>query len=527
MTVTIPIMYESITTNKKECVIYPRVSSREQEESGYSLEAQVKLLSEYANVQGFRIVKVYKISESASTGLVRKVFNEMLRDVARQKTPVIICEKVDRLTRNLKDAAIVDDWVKADSQRQVHFVKESFILSTDTKSHENLVWDMKVAIARFYTNNLSEEVKKGQKEKIAQGWLPAKSPPGYLTTGETGHKIHVIDESKSSLIRKMYEYYATGNFSLAVITKKMYEEGLRNKNNNKIVKSKIHTLLTDPFYYGKIRWNGEIYDGKQEPIIDKELFDSVQNILRRKTANPNFQKHMTVFKGKIKCGDCDKTVTWERQRNKWYGGCKHCRGKKYIRQREVEKQLFPLFDKISPKNDKVLKVLEGALKGDHATEIQYYKKKKETLESGLSRIQKRIETMYEDKLDGVISEEFYHKKFKEFTLQKETLESGLKDHNENNTEYYKAGYAIHDLACKAKRIYQSSKATVEDRRMLLSLVFSSITLCAGEIRPNYTLAFEFLLKWMHMVNKELERKKVFDYKTLTQKDLKIGSLLRG
>ena len=153
-TIILPI----VNTNNIKSIIYCRVSSKEQEEAGYSLDSQEKLLKEYADKNNFKIEKVYRISESASGKQIRKTFNEMLQVATKNKVDVILCEKTDRLTRNPKDAVIIDDWVKEDARREIHFVKENFILNQQTKAHENLVWDMKVAIARFYTNNLSEEV---------------------------------------------------------------------------------------------------------------------------------------------------------------------------------------------------------------------------------------------------------------------------------------------------------------------------------------------------------------------------------
>ena len=244
----------------KRAVIICRVSSKEQEDTGYSLEAQEKLLTEYA--KEIEILKVYKISESASGKQARKKFYEILQFIKKNNVNLILAEKIDRITRNLKDAAIVSDWVQEDKNHEVHFVKENFIVSQNTKAHENLVWDMKVAVARFYSNNLSEEVHKGQKEKIAQGWLPTKPPLGYKTIGDKGHKIHVLDNVKAPLVKKMFELYATGNYSVISIEDKMYQLGLRSRNGNRVLQSRISKLIQDPFYCGRMRWNKEVYPAK-------------------------------------------------------------------------------------------------------------------------------------------------------------------------------------------------------------------------------------------------------------------------
>ena len=208
---TVPLSFMNENITKIKAVIYCRVSSKEQEETGYSLDAQEKLLKEYADKR-FKVLETYKISESAAGKQIRKKFSEMMQYVKSNNVSAVICEKIDRLTRNLKDAGEIGDWLDENENRSVHFVKENFVVNKNTKAHENLVWDMKVAIARFYTNNLSEEVRKGQKEKVAQGWLPTKPPLGYKTIGEKGHKIHVPNEKTDPFIRRAFELYSTGNY---------------------------------------------------------------------------------------------------------------------------------------------------------------------------------------------------------------------------------------------------------------------------------------------------------------------------
>ena len=93
-------------------IIYARVSSREQEETGYSLDAQTKLLKDYSDKHDFEVAKTYRITESASGHQIRTTFNEMLGYAIKHGINIILCEKIDRLTRNLKDASIIDEWVK-------------------------------------------------------------------------------------------------------------------------------------------------------------------------------------------------------------------------------------------------------------------------------------------------------------------------------------------------------------------------------------------------------------------------------
>lgn len=497
--------------SKIKAVIYARVSSKEQEETGYSLEAQEKLLRDYAYQKGFDLVKVYKVTESASGKQIRKTFIDMLEYVAKNKITVILCEKIDRLTRNLKDAATANDWIQDSVDKEIHFVKENFVVSKNTRAHENLVWDMKVAIARFYTNNLSEEVRKGQKEKIASGWLPTTPPLGYKTIGEKGHKIHVIDEEVAPYIKELFALYSTGNYSTVALVNKMFSLGLRSRAGGRVVKSQIHKLLCEPFYYGKFMWKGNLYPGKHEPLISKDLFDQVHSKMTRGSV-PYHNRGLTELRGKIFCGSCSKTITWELQKGTYYGGCKQCKAqigkvKKYMHQEELEIDLLSRIASIAPKNEKVLEVLRQALKESHSDEIELHDTQTRNINNQLQRVQQRMRTMYDDKLDGRITTEFYDEKVNLFEEEKEALLLSLQKLEADNTEYYRVGFAIHELALRAKEIYLSEKASIEERRLLLAYAFSNITVLRGNIKVEYTKAFNFLAEWMPKVNSVLELEK--------------------
>ncbi len=489
----------------KKAVLFARVSSREQEDTGYSLPSQEKLLREYAAKNQFVESKCFSISESASGQYQREIFNKMMTHIDEKDIKIIVCEKSDRLTRNFKDMIMIDEWLKEDGERQVHLVKDSLVLHRDSHSQEKLNWGVRILFSQNYIDNLSEEVKKGQKEKIAQGWLPTKPPLGYKTVGDKGKKIHLVDESKALLVKRMFELYATGNYSVKALVKKMSEEGLRNASGTSVVKSRLHVLLSDPFYYGKIRWKGEIYEGRHEPLITKPMFDAVQGKLARKNASPLYRKHMPVFKAMIECAECAGTITWEIQKGNWYGHCNHyrnCSQKKYIRQEAVEKQLFPYFDKTAPIHKDVLEILEQALKESQSDEIEYNESKRGTLTRIIATADQRIAAAYRDKLDGVMPLDVCQKVIKDSTEEKSSALHELEKLRDSRNAYYEAGLAIHELALESFKIYQSDKATVEDKRLLLSHMFTRHTMQEGTIQPNYSFAFEFLAEWIPKVNKD-------------------------
>lgn len=493
---------------KIESVVYARVSTKEQEETGYSLPAQKKLMTEYSERKYMSIDRIFSVAESASGSKLRKVFAEMMAYLVKNKINHLLCEKVDRITRNFKEAIIVNDWLEEDANRQIHFVKQNLIIHQNAKSDEKFRWDIEIVLAKKYIANLSEEVRKGQKEKIAQGWLPTTPPLGYKTIGDKGHKIHVVDSDVAPYVKQLFSLYATGNYSTVALVEKMYKLGFRSRAGFKVVKSQIHKLLTEPFYYGKFVWKGAVYQGKHEPIISKDSFDEVQAKMTRGTS-PYYNKTLKELRGKIVCGSCKKTVTWESQKGHSYGGCKQCKAqlgkdKKYIRQEVLEDQVLTHIVAIAPRNERVLEVLKKALRESHSEEIEHHDTQVKGINSSLIRIQQRMRTMYDDKLDGRISAQFYDEKLSEFEAEKDGLLNALGKLESDNTDYYKVGFLIHEIALRAREIYNSDKATVEERRLLLSYAFSNISILQGEVTLEYTKAFDFLSTWLPKVNEVLE-----------------------
>ncbi len=494
-----------------KCVIYCRVSSKEQEETGYSLPSQEKLLMEYASRKGFEVAKVFSVAESASGAKQRKIFGEMMNYMGKNNIQILLCEKVDRLTRNLKEAVVANDWLEANEERQLHFVKQNLVIHKNAKSDEKFRWDIEIVLAKKFISNLSEEVMKGQKEKIAQGWLPTKPPTGYKTIGEKGHKIHIIDNEVAPLIKKMFELYATGNYSVMGLEDEMYKLGFRSRNKNRILQSRIYELLQDPFYYGRMRWNGEVYPAKHEALISRDLFEKTQTILKRRGKTSLSTKHNSLFKSKIFCEGCEGVLSWELQKGTWYGHCnnhlrsRYCSKKTYIKEKEVEEQINSVFVKIAPKSEAVLKWIEEIIKEENAEQVKSRETEIQRLNGLLFNIRKEKDKYFEATIDRKVPLEFCEKRIAECKTEESVIESALNKVVSQSDEYQELRLIIHDLAFKSKEIYQ--KATVDEKRLLFVQLFTNFTQNRYEIISNYNLACDYLLEWIPKLNQIYEQQK--------------------
>ena len=233
----------SLQTQPK-AAIYARVSSKEQEKEGFSIPAQLKLLTAYAAEKGFSIVQQYvdvetakRAGRSAFTTMVEFFRRESKAKTAQNPCRVLLVEKTDRLYRNLKD------WVTLDElDLEVHFAKENVVFSRDSRSSEKFIHGIKVLMAKNYIDNLSEETKKGMLEKAEQGIYPSFAPLGYINVQCGDKRFIQPDPALAPVIQKLFEWYATGNYSLLDLARKAKSEGLNyRKTGNTIGKSTLFT----------------------------------------------------------------------------------------------------------------------------------------------------------------------------------------------------------------------------------------------------------------------------------------------
>ncbi len=485
----------------KTAVIFNRVSTKEQSE-GYSLEAQAKLNRAYADKNGLKVLKSFSISESASKSTQRKIFDEMVQYVAKNNIPNIISEKVDRFTRRIKEAAAIHDWLNEDENRFIHFSKEGLVVNKNSKSHEKFILNMKVAVAQFYADNLSEEVKKGQEEKLSQNRYPGRAKFGYKTVEINGHRAIIPDEHIAPKVTKLLKLFAADKYSIQSLAKYMFEEESLRSKGGKIHPSFIYRLLSDPFYYGDFIWNGTLYHGQHEKLITKEVFDRNQYLLKRKNA-PQYTLHTYLFKGLTECIECHRSITWETHKSILYGYCNRytpCTQIQSIKENEIEDKLIIYLDYLKIKNQRLLEWIRKAIKEGYQDESDYQEHVIQETQTLLQQTQKKLKNLLDMRVDEEIDKATYQIKYKELSDEKEKLENSIKNHSQQQTKFAKYSVSFYELSQRAKEIYL--KAKPEDKKSLLKLLFSTILvdIRKKEIIPMLTKPFQIVKELVDYTN---------------------------
>ena len=456
------------TTRTKGVIIpafaYARVSSKEQEREGYSIPIQLKRVREYAEHHGFTIVAEYVDVETAKEP-GRHEFSKMV-EAARHDTTVgaIICEKVDRLCRNLRDYLTIDEL-----PAKTLFWQQDFPDNAAGK----LSFGMMVLLAKHYIDNLSDEVKKGMAEKVQEGGFPHQAPLGYRNVREGDRQVIVPDPIKGPMVRRAYELYATRAYSLKTLRKKLRDEGLATTKQAKLISlSQLQWLLKNPFYYGDFRWKGRMWAGSHPPLVSRELWDAVQAAFSAHE-KPVYQKHDFAYKGLLTCGSCGRHLTAELKKKRYV--YYHCAGeeacrKTYIREEQLDEQVRGLLASIAIPEDIKAWLLQGIAKS-REEQRAYHQTVVEEIRTEIKEQELLMDRLYDDRLHRLIAEDFFRQRFDALEEKRRELTRDLARHQHAEGAYMEVGSKLIELIAQAPQIFE--RADPEQRRELVGLLTSN------------------------------------------------------
>ncbi len=472
-------------------VVYARVSSKEQDREGFSIPAQLKLLKEYAAQEGFSITGEFVDIETAKQS-GRKSFNEMVSSLRKMTgARIILVEKTDRLYRNLKDWVMLDDL-----DVEIHLVKEGAVLSRESRSSEKFMHGIKVLMAKNYVDNLSEETRKGMLEKAGQGIWPSAAPLGYKNTeGTSGKRIIEPDPEAGPLVTKLFEWYSEGQLALRDLSKKAREAGFSyRKSGTPIPTSTVQKILRNRIYMGEFEWSGQIYKGSHLPLVSRDLWEQVQNVLDgRKASKHRRAKHDFAFSGLVTCGHCGCSLVGEikKQRYIYY----HCTGYKgncgepYVREEVLEAKFGEILGRLVF-GDEVLEWVRDALHASHADERHEHEAAISRLQAEYERLQKRIHAAYVDKLDGIIDAVLFDQMSNEWREAQNRCLKDIEHHQSADKSYLTDGVRLLELAQNAQQLFLKQNA--REKRRLLNYLVSNSAWSDGELTTTLHQPFDLI-----------------------------------
>lgn len=419
-----------MTENK--VAIYVRKSTESEDRQVLSIESQMKELKEYAGKMGWRVIATYSESKSAKAP-GREIFNQLYQKVQQNEINELLCWKLDRLARNPVDGGALIWAMEEKKLQSIHTPQRSFYNSGNDKFWLQLEFGM----AKKYVDDLSDNVKRGLKTKIQNGWYPSKAPLGYLNDKET--KTITPDPERFDIVRSLWDLMLTGIYTPPQILKIANEKyGLRTKlyksgGGNPVAYSYIYEIFNNPFYYGAFRIREQLYQGKHKPMVTKEEFNQVQKLMASDFSTRP-KAYEFAYTGLIKCGECGASITAEHKTNRRYG-CKyiyyHCTkrkgrcSQKYIQEPELNEQFLSFIDSLSI-NENILQLGIEVINRQRDSIVDKNEAILRALQKRITETEKDIAELLNIKLRRLISDQ-------DFLKKKAGLEDTLT--NLNNQKY--------------------------------------------------------------------------------------------
>ncbi|MBF0097407.1 MAG: recombinase family protein [Magnetococcales bacterium] len=311
---------KQVVTPKVRCAIYTRKSHEEGLDLAFNtLDAQREACESYIASQKaegwFLVADRYDDGGFTGGNLERPALKRMMADIEAGKINQIVVYKIDRLTRSLMDFAKL---VEVFDKHGVTFSSITQQFSTTT-SMGRLTLNMLLSFAQYEREISAERIRdKFAASKRKGMWMGGHPPLGYIVQ----ERKLVIHPTESETVRTIFRRFIETS-SVTQLIDELANSGAVGKNGLPLDKGAIYRILGHHVYVGEIAYQGEIYAGEHQAIIDRATWDAARTILANHTPERIRNKRIespAPLKGIIRCSYCDRAMkpTYTRKSGKLY-----------------------------------------------------------------------------------------------------------------------------------------------------------------------------------------------------------------
>lgn len=454
--------------------LYARKSSEAEDRQVASLQSQIDELTAIAQKEGLEIQEVITDEKSAKAPYQRTGFADMLARIEAGEAKGILCWKLDRLARNPVDGGKIN-W----------FLQQGIIQRIRTYDREYVVGDnvllmmVEFGIANQFIIDLSANTKRGMRAKVSKGWFPHFAPVGYINRHIRKGECDIVpDPDRFEKVRKLWYELIYHHRSFRELHRMANDElNLTLRSGKRMTFSKFLTMFSNPFYYGKFRHKGEIYEGKHQPMVSKEEWDMAQSVVHSR-GRTRKKKYDFAYTGLIKCGYCGSMITAEEKvRDIVSGGCRvhryyrctknkdrNCPAKP-VNEKEIDSQILDHLSnlQISPV---VHKIVIEVLKAETLKDRESAKSLHRTYTRELSKVIDNLSALVKKNLEGIISDEDYIRAKNEYVEEKKKLEKLVRDSSSAVSDWVERAERVLDFAERAKDVFASCDLETKKQMML-------------------------------------------------------------
>ncbi len=292
--------------SQQKYFLYARKSTDVEDKQVLSIEAQLAELRKCAADNQLYIADTIIEKKSAKVP-GRPKFGSMLKRIEAGEASGIIAWHPDRLARNSVDGGQIVYLLDQTHLQALKFPTFWF----ENTSQGKFMLSIAFGQSKYYVDNLSENTKRGLRQKVRRGERPGLAPVGYINDVRT--KTVVVDKRRSPIVAEAFALYAKGASRLEDVAAFLFERGIKTRSGKQFPKDQVKRLLTNPFYYGHFRYAGEIHEGKHTAIMSKKLFDQVQATLAKRGRPQKGATAPQVFCGLLRCATCNLAITAEKK----------------------------------------------------------------------------------------------------------------------------------------------------------------------------------------------------------------------
>ncbi len=432
--------------------IYCRKSQEEEDRQVLSLEAQEKECREYAKKNGIKIRKLWIESYSAKAP-GREFFNQMMQELSDGEIQGILAWHPDRLSRNSVDGGLIIYYLDRGILKDMQFPTYHFENNPQGKWMLNIQFGQ----SKYYVDQLSVNVKRGNKTKREHGWRPSMAPAGYIN--DKVEKTIFADPDRFPILQRGFKDIIYDRLTVLEALDKINNEWgykslkFKKRGGLPLSRSSIYHLLTNPFYCGIIVYKKgdeyKEYPGKHPKMIEEEEFDKLQVILGRK-GKPRPQKHSFPLTGAIRCGECGSMITAE-TKTKHYPGTNNtviytyyrCTKKNknvkckqaYVRDDIIEGQINEYLENITVEEnfkDWALKYLDYVNQHEAKTEELSFA----NVHNQQEDIRKELRNLTQLRIREQIDDQMFEEEKKRITKEINRLDGVLKETNRRADQWF-------------------------------------------------------------------------------------------
>ncbi|HFJ9387310.1 TPA: recombinase family protein [Bacillus nitratireducens] len=279
---------------KTKVALYVRVSTEEQANNGYSIDAQLNTLRNHCEISGKTIVEEYADKGISGTSISgRHGLQKMLEDAKKGLFSEVIVWKISRLARNTIDILKI---VEELNKNNVVFRSFSENFETETPMGK-FALQMMGAVAELERNTIVDNVKLGMTQRAKEGKWNGGSMLGYTCIDK---ELKIVEE-EAKIVRYIFDLYINGK-GYKAIANKLNHEGYKTKRKKSFSINSIRTIIANPAYAGFIRFNQvenwskkrrkgksentTTVKGTHEPIISLDVWETSRIISNQKSHKP-------------------------------------------------------------------------------------------------------------------------------------------------------------------------------------------------------------------------------------------------